>query len=74
MLFLEKSADMFEALANLLPPYGQIYERIGSTPNTNEDRQLSTLMSYVYADIISLCLDIYKVFHRGLQGMYGRPT
>lgn len=71
MLFLEKIADMLEAVANLLPPYERIHQicesRIANLQTVTEDERLSTLMSHVYADLISMCLDMYCVFSRGLQ-------
>lgn len=68
-LFLEKIADLFEAMASLLPPYHQIYaickRRIGSAQAQDEDRRLATLMSYVFMDVVNLLLDTYNIFIRG---------
>jgi hypothetical protein len=73
MLFLEKIADMFEAIANVLPPYRQIYtickQRIDNSQTDTEDAHLTMLMSFAYADIVRLCLDIYRIFLRDKTGM-----
>jgi hypothetical protein len=65
---------MFEAVANLLPPYHHIYQicksRMASLQTDTEDESLTALMSHVYADIVSICLDIYCIFSRGLQRTY----
>ncbi|KAF1940879.1 hypothetical protein EJ02DRAFT_405735 [Clathrospora elynae] len=70
--FLEKIADMFEAIANIVPPYQQIYEvcrhDILGSHLDDQDGHLATLMSYVYTDLVQLCLDFYRVFCRGTQG------
>ena len=54
VLFLEKIADMLEAIAQIIPPYQQIYEickRNGSEAHGQaEDYHLATLFSFVYAD------------------------
>jgi hypothetical protein len=66
MLFLEKFADMFEAMASVLPPYHQIYaickRRIGNVQISVEDDRLSMLMSYTFLDIVNMLLDIYRIF------------
>ncbi|PZD26611.1 FCP1, TFIIF-interacting CTD phosphatase, NLI-interacting factor, partial [Pyrenophora tritici-repentis] len=71
-VFLEKIADIFEAVAQIIPPYQQIYEvckRNTFDPNGGaEGLHLAALMSYVYADLVQLCLDLYWVFCRGAQG------
>jgi len=71
-LFLVKVADMFEAMASLLPPYHQIYaickRRMVSPQVDVEDERLKTLMSYVYLDILKLLLDTYRIFFRRSQG------
>jgi hypothetical protein len=76
MLFLEKISDMFEALANVLPPYRQIYtickQCIHSSQTETEDAHLTMLMSFAYADIVRLCLDLYRIFLRDNAGMYDR--
>jgi hypothetical protein len=71
VLFLEKIADIFEAMANILPPYHQIYtickRRMGVAHVDAEDEQLATLMSYAYADMVRICLDFYSNFFRNVQ-------
>ncbi|RMZ66153.1 hypothetical protein GMOD_00005227 [Pyrenophora seminiperda CCB06] len=71
-LLLEKIADTFEAVAQIIPPYQQIYEvckRNTSDPNVDaEGLRLAALMSYVYADLVQLCLELYQIFCRGFQG------
>lgn len=68
MLFLEKIADMCEAMASVLPPYHQIYSickrRIGNVQISVQDDRLATLMSYTYLDIVNLFLETYRVFFR----------
>ncbi|KAF2035518.1 hypothetical protein EK21DRAFT_53964, partial [Setomelanomma holmii] len=67
-LFLEKVANIFEAITSILPPYHQIYAacqyRMDSAPGVNDDVQLATLMSFVYEDLVTLLLDIYCIFFR----------
>ncbi|KAH8730174.1 hypothetical protein GQ44DRAFT_700960 [Phaeosphaeriaceae sp. PMI808] len=75
-LFLEKIADKIEVMASVLPPYHQIYaickRRIDSSQTRTDDKHLTTLMSYVYDDIIKICLDIYCIFFRDLEGPVSR--
>jgi hypothetical protein len=72
MLFLEKTADMFEAIANVLPPYRQIYticqQRIDTSQIDSGDAQLTMLMSLAYADLVRICLDMYRIFFRDITG------
>jgi hypothetical protein len=74
MLFLEKISDMFEAIANVLPPYRQIYticqQRIDTSQVVSEDAQLTMLMSFAYADIVRMCLDLYRIFFRDNTGTH----
>jgi hypothetical protein len=74
MLFFEKIADMFEAIANVLPPYRQIYtlcqQRIDSSQVDTEDTQLTMLMSFAYADVVRICLDLYRIFFRDNTGTH----
>ncbi|KAF1849900.1 uncharacterized protein K460DRAFT_326227 [Cucurbitaria berberidis CBS 394.84] len=74
---LEKIADMFETIAHILPPYKQIYkscERNYLSLNTRtEDTHLTALLSYVYADLVQLSLELYRIFYRGSQGLRLRP-
>jgi hypothetical protein len=76
MLFLEKISDMFEALANGLPPYRQIYtickQRMHSSQTDTDDAHLTMLMSFAYADIVRMCLDLYRIFLRDTTGTYSR--
>lgn len=73
VLLLEKIADTFEAIAQIIPPYQQIYEvckRNTFGPNIGaEGLHLAALMSYVYADLVQLFLELYRIFCRGAQGM-----
>ena len=72
-LFLEKIADMLEAVASLLPRYHDIYaicKRRVESPHIIEDERLTTLMSYVYLDIVKLLLDTYRIFFRQPQGTH----
>jgi hypothetical protein len=72
LLFLEKIANTLEAMASVLPPYHQIYaickRRIGNVQDIVEDENLATLMSHVYLDIVTILLDMYRVFGRTTQG------
>jgi hypothetical protein len=72
MLFLEKIADMFEVIASVLPPYHQIYaickRRMDGSQVDIEDERLTTLMSYAYADLVRMCLSLYRIFFRTLSG------
>jgi hypothetical protein len=76
VLFLEKIADMFEVMASVLPPYNQIYatckRRLDCPQVETGDGHLKTLMSFVYADLVTMCLGIYRIFFRNLPGMYCR--
>ncbi|KAF2833974.1 hypothetical protein CC86DRAFT_312197 [Ophiobolus disseminans] len=71
-LFLQKIADLFEAMASVLPPYHQIYavckRRMGSIETNAEDMRLASLMSYAYLDICKLLLDTYLIFVRDTRG------
>lgn len=71
-IFMEKVADMFETIAQVVSPYRQIYDnckRHGSASHLSvEDYRPAALMSNVYADIVHVCLDIYRVFCRGALG------
>jgi hypothetical protein len=72
VLLLEKIADVLETIAQIIPRYQQIYDickRNGSEClGKTEDHHLATLLSYMYADIIQLFLELYRVFCRGAQG------
>ena len=72
VLLLEKVADMFEAMASVLPPYHQIYaickRRTDGSHVDTEDERLTTFMSYAYADIVRMSLDVYGIFFREQQG------
>jgi hypothetical protein len=65
---------MFEVVANVLPPYHQIYtickRRIDSLQVDAEDERLTALMSYAYADLTRLCLDFYRIFFRNISGTH----
>jgi hypothetical protein len=78
MLFLEKIADLFEAMASILPPYHQIFaickRRLSDAQAHVEDKSLAALMSYVYLDILQLLLDTYGLFFRDLQGTFQAPS
>ncbi|CAE7193427.1 hypothetical protein HRS9139_08925 [Pyrenophora teres f. teres] len=71
-VFLEKIADIFEVVAQIIPHYQQIYEVCKhNTFDPNGDAgglYLAALMSYVYADLVQFCLDLYRIFCRGAQG------
>lgn len=62
---------MFEVMASVLPPYNQIYtickRRMGRPQVDTEDERLTNLMSYAYADIVRMCLDVYSIFFRDVQ-------
>ncbi|ORY12258.1 hypothetical protein BCR34DRAFT_306723 [Clohesyomyces aquaticus] len=69
VLFLEKIADMFETVAMQLPQYQQFHHTCkGQFQETQQDR-VTTLMSYVYADIVQFCLELYRMFSRGSPGV-----
>lgn len=65
---------MFEVMASVLPPYRQIYiickQRMDGSDADINDQRLATLMSYAYADVVRMCLDIYHVF---LRNNHGKP-
>jgi hypothetical protein len=71
VLFSEKIADMFEVMASILPPYQQIYaickRRLDVSQVGAEDERLTMLMSYAFADIVTLCLDMYRIFVRDVE-------
>jgi hypothetical protein len=71
-LFLEKIADMLEAIVQIMPPYQQVYDickRNGSEAHGQaEDYHLATILSYVYMDFVQLFLELYRIFCRGPQG------
>jgi hypothetical protein len=71
VLFSEKVADIFEAVANVLPPYQQIYtickRRLNGSQVDTQDERLAMLMSYAYADVVKLCLDMYRIFFRDVR-------
>lgn len=70
-VFLEKAADMLETIAHIVSPYRQMYEgcnRNGPVSHLAvQDLHLAALMSNVYADIVCLCLDLYKIFCRSAR-------
>jgi hypothetical protein len=72
VLLLEKIADMLETIAQIIPRYQEIYDickRNGSgSLGKAEDHHLATLLSYVYADIVQLFLELYRIFCREAQG------
>ncbi|KAH5165808.1 hypothetical protein HBI73_034470 [Parastagonospora nodorum] len=76
VLFYEKVADMFEAMASILPPYQQIYtickQRLHGAQIDAEDERLAMLMSYAFSDLVNLCLDIYRIFFRSVESSGSR--
>jgi hypothetical protein len=74
VVFLEKIADMLEAIAQIIPSYPQIYDickRNGSEAHGQaEDYHLAMLFSCVYADLVQLFLELYQVFCREPQGTF----
>jgi hypothetical protein len=68
VLFLEKVTHIFENLSHVLPNYQQLYEGVKRQLHNAFDDRIYTLMSYVYADVAQLWLDIYHVFSRGSTG------
>ncbi|KAF2266654.1 hypothetical protein CC78DRAFT_531460 [Lojkania enalia] len=68
VLFLEKVADMFEAIARVLPQYRQFQDTCRQHSQNSQHHRLTSLMAYVYADIVQFCLDLYRIFSRGSQG------
>ncbi|KAL1797449.1 hypothetical protein ACET3X_004055 [Alternaria dauci] len=72
VVLLEKIADMLEAIVQIIPPYQQLYEickrNVSDTHGQAEDYHLATLLSYVYADLVQLFLELYQIFCRGSQG------
>lgn len=70
-VFLEKIADMFESIAHTLPQYQQLHESCKHQlhfQSQSQDARLAALMSYVYADMIQFCLDLYRMLSRGHHG------
>ncbi|KAG9190705.1 hypothetical protein G6011_08793 [Alternaria panax] len=63
---------MLEAIAQIIPPYQRIYnicKHNGSeTHGLAEDYHLATLLSYMYADLVRLFLELYQIFCRGAPG------
>lgn len=70
---MEKVASIFEAVAHILPRYHQIHEtcrRNAPSPESDpENYNLAILMSWAYADMVRLCLDVHSIIHRIDQGM-----
>ncbi|KAL6707170.1 hypothetical protein ACN47E_004717 [Coniothyrium glycines] len=75
-LLLEKIASMFEAIAHVLPRYQQIYDtcrhNVSVTQLSNEDHRLATLISWAYADIVELILDLYLICGPRIEGNRSR--
>ncbi|PSN68713.1 hypothetical protein BS50DRAFT_490737 [Corynespora cassiicola Philippines] len=68
-IFLEKVAQLLESIAHVLPVYRQIYQSCKAQyQSNNHDGRLVVLMSYVYADLMQFCLDVYRMFSRCSQG------
>lgn len=71
VLVLEKIADVVEAISQIIPPYQEVYnicKRNGAESHGEvEDRHLAALLSYVYADLVQLFLELYRIFCRGAQ-------
>jgi len=61
---------MFEHMAQMLPEYERFYETCKSQFLQTKQDRLTTLMSYLYVDIVHFCLEVRRIFARGLQGMY----
>ena len=69
-IFLEKVAQLLESIAHVLPVYRQIYQSCKAQyQSNNHDGRLVVLMSYIYADLMQFCLDVYRMFSRCSQGM-----
>ena len=59
---------MMVTIARDLPPYQQLYEVGKGAQRRNSqshDERASTVMSYVYADMVQFCLDLCRLFSRG---------
>jgi hypothetical protein len=67
VLFLEKACEMFSSMARSLPQYGQILTSCKQHFETAQQDDL-ILLSYVYADIVTFCLELYCMFSRGFHG------
>ncbi|KAF2184456.1 hypothetical protein K469DRAFT_185232 [Zopfia rhizophila CBS 207.26] len=69
ILFLEKIADMFESIAHVLPRYTQFHDTCRRQFQETRHDWPTSLMSYLYAEIIQFCLELYRIFSRGSQGV-----
>jgi hypothetical protein len=71
VLVLEKIADVVEAIAQIIPPYQQVYSickrNEAEFHGKAEDHHLAALLSYVYADFVQLFLELYRILCRGAQ-------
>lgn len=62
---------MFETIAHVLPQYQQLHAACKHQlrfQSQSQDERLAALMSYVYADVIQFCLDVYRMFSRASHG------
>ncbi|KAI4700057.1 hypothetical protein J4E81_004093 [Alternaria sp. BMP 2799] len=77
VLVLEKIADVLEAISQIIPPYQEVYnisKRNGAESHGEAgDRHLAALLSYVYADLVQLFLELY-LRHYGDPSIPGLPT
>lgn len=69
VLFLEKVADMFEHITHILPQYKHFYEACKLQFQQTQQDRLTTLMSYLYVDIVQFCLEVRRIFARGSPGV-----
>lgn len=72
---------MFETVARGLPQYQQLHEACKHQlrfQSRSHDERLAALLSYVYADMVQFCMDVYRMFSRGSRSKllftYKNPT
>ncbi|KAF2737363.1 hypothetical protein EJ04DRAFT_510470 [Polyplosphaeria fusca] len=72
VFFLEKIADMFEAIAYALPQYQHFHDSCKQQFQESGQDRLTTFMSLVYADLVQFCLEVHHMFSRNPQGVQSR--
>jgi hypothetical protein len=65
---------MFEVIALTLPQYQQFLESCKQQFRETGLDRLTTLMSFVYADVVDFCLEVHRLFSRNAQGTLSLRT
>jgi hypothetical protein len=68
IVFLEQVCDMFKAIGHNLPRYREKQDTCMPQLLAAQEEWL-VLLSYVYADIVRFCLELYSLFSRSPKGM-----